>query len=269
MQYHQYPSTQPISMTMPFFGREELCIGYEDGAEYVHKLTQPFVTIGRDGNHAIVLADPEISRDHLRLAWNNGSWYVTDLGSTNGTILNNTQLPAHIPFRLLLDSELEIGSYRLILRSNTARSADKATHYRLNGGTRIKRITPSYEANLTPDLLNSDGQFFLTLTNTSTETQLYDVKIEADYSLGIVPTRWKAEIPAHQKDQLAIQIETPKQPIWGKTLSYSVAIQIDTANAPTRFLEGEVTIRPIFDLERLKKLLAVLSNLPKATRGSL
>lgn len=256
MQYHQYPSAQPISVAMPFLGREELCIGYEDGAEYIHKLTQPFITVGRDGNHAIVLADPAVSRDHLRLDWNNGSWHVTDLGSTNGTILNNTQLPAHIPFKLLLDSQLEIGSYRLILRSSTTRSAD-TTHYRLNGGTRVRRITPSYEVNLTPDLLNSDGQFLLTLANTSNETQLYDVKIQADCSLGVVPTRWKAEIPAHQKDQLTIQVETPKRPICGKTLSYSVAVQINTANAPTRFLEGEVTIRPIFDLEPLKKLLTL------------
>ncbi|MEO0467130.1 MAG: FHA domain-containing protein [Pseudomonadota bacterium] len=45
-------------------------------------------TIGRREDHAIRLADASVSRDHARLeALEPGSWQVTDLGSANGTFV--------------------------------------------------------------------------------------------------------------------------------------------------------------------------------------
>lgn len=252
MQYQKYQSVQPVPITMPFLGREELCIAYVDGAEYIHKLTQSFITVGRDGDHAIVLADPEVSRDHLRLERKNGSWYVTDLGSTNGTILNNSLLPPHIPFEILPDSLLEIGSYRLLLRHSPSSSAEMFGH--LNSSTRVKqRLHSRYAASLVPHSLDQDGQFSLTLHNESDDTQCYDVNIQSD----LISTKWKTEIPAHQEDQLALEIPTPKRPLYGATRSYLIVFQINTPNGSPRILEGEVIVRPIFDLEPLKKLLTL------------
>lgn len=46
------------------------------------------VTIGRSRTCTLPLTDPNTSKEHLRLAWENGSWVVTDLGSSFGTRLN-------------------------------------------------------------------------------------------------------------------------------------------------------------------------------------
>src|SRR5262249_21956648 len=45
-------------------------------------------TIGRRGDNAIVLNDPHVSARHAELRFERGQWWLRDLGSSNGTVLN-------------------------------------------------------------------------------------------------------------------------------------------------------------------------------------
>ncbi len=45
-------------------------------------------TIGRDESCELHIDDPKISRRHVRIAIQQGAWYVEDMGSSNGTSLN-------------------------------------------------------------------------------------------------------------------------------------------------------------------------------------
>ncbi|MEL7237201.1 MAG: FHA domain-containing protein, partial [Chloroflexota bacterium] len=50
------------------------------------------LTVGRATSNAdweIALQDPSVSRPHAQLVLDNGSWRVKDLGSANGTLVNN------------------------------------------------------------------------------------------------------------------------------------------------------------------------------------
>ena len=49
-------------------------------------------TLGRDVNNAIVVEDPFASADHAVLTYRGRSWYVEDLGSTNGSRVNGVQV---------------------------------------------------------------------------------------------------------------------------------------------------------------------------------
>ena len=49
-------------------------------------------TIGRDSSNLIPLADPTASRNHAKVHYDDGSWVVEDLGSTNGIIFNGERV---------------------------------------------------------------------------------------------------------------------------------------------------------------------------------
>lgn len=46
------------------------------------------VTVGRSRACTLVLTEPNASKEHLRIAWEAGSWVLTDLGSSFGTKVN-------------------------------------------------------------------------------------------------------------------------------------------------------------------------------------
>jgi hypothetical protein len=46
------------------------------------------MTLGRDGGNGIVLADPSVSGRHAAIVRIRDGWRLTDLGSTNGTLIN-------------------------------------------------------------------------------------------------------------------------------------------------------------------------------------
>jgi small-conductance mechanosensitive channel len=46
------------------------------------------VTVGRSRSCALALSEPNASKEHLRLSWEDGAWMMTDLGSSHGTRVN-------------------------------------------------------------------------------------------------------------------------------------------------------------------------------------
>jgi pSer/pThr/pTyr-binding forkhead associated (FHA) protein len=48
--------------------------------------------VGRGDGCAIRLQDTYVSQVHARLSGRDGAWYAEDLGSTNGTFLNDRRL---------------------------------------------------------------------------------------------------------------------------------------------------------------------------------
>jgi hypothetical protein len=76
-------------------------------------------TLGRDVNNAIVVEDPFASAEHAVLTYRGRSWYIEDLGSTNGTYVNGRAVATVAP--LGYGDEVSIGQVRL--RLERARAA--------------------------------------------------------------------------------------------------------------------------------------------------
>jgi hypothetical protein len=55
-------------------------------------LSKPVVTIGRLPESDVVVDDPGASRQHARISSADGEFVVTDLGSTNGTLVNDEMI---------------------------------------------------------------------------------------------------------------------------------------------------------------------------------
>lgn len=56
------------------------------------ELGEDQVSIGRTEDNTLVLADASVSKQHAAIVYENGEYYITDLGSSNGVFLNNQKI---------------------------------------------------------------------------------------------------------------------------------------------------------------------------------
>jgi len=69
--------------------------GPQDGQTW--NLPAGDVKIGRDASSLVVTTDGKASREHAKLMYNQGDWRLIDLGSANGTLLNNKTVTGQQP----------------------------------------------------------------------------------------------------------------------------------------------------------------------------
>jgi predicted component of type VI protein secretion system len=68
-------------------------IGDESGRQ-VHRLDRMPVVVGRAPDSDILIGDPRVSRRHAKISWEDGAYLLEDVGSTNGTWLNEARVTA-------------------------------------------------------------------------------------------------------------------------------------------------------------------------------
>ncbi len=82
--------------------------GFYEGLEI--PVESDWFVIGRGRTADAVLAEPTISRAHAAIAWNEvQGFYVEDLGSTNGTLVNGKRRDRQ---KLKTGDEIQIGKLR-------------------------------------------------------------------------------------------------------------------------------------------------------------
>jgi len=67
----------------------------------------PF-TLGRAPECDFVVDASDISRLHAQFSFDHQQVYLTDMGSTNGTFLNNERLSPHVPMRLRAGNQIDL-----------------------------------------------------------------------------------------------------------------------------------------------------------------
>jgi serine phosphatase RsbU (regulator of sigma subunit) len=88
------------------------------------------IRIGRVAGNDLVLASGEVSRNHCAVVLEGGRAMVTDLGSTNGTYLNDQRLAAPTP--LEEGSRLRIGPFVLAYLRGPRRTLERAAELERN-----------------------------------------------------------------------------------------------------------------------------------------
>ncbi|HTX90143.1 MAG TPA: FHA domain-containing protein [Anaerolineales bacterium] len=98
----------PISLTVRSAASDPL----------VRRFIQAEVTIGRDpACECLVEGDEAISARHARLSYHHGQWWLEDLGSTNGVLLNAEKLA--IPTVVISGDEFSCGGTHFIIALTT------------------------------------------------------------------------------------------------------------------------------------------------------
>lgn len=83
------------------------------------------ITIGRRPDNDLVLPSPAISKYHAKVVRSGGHVCLQDLGSTNGSTVNQVKLEAEQKRPLYHGDILTIGDHTLIFRHEAANFADK------------------------------------------------------------------------------------------------------------------------------------------------
>jgi len=80
--------------------------------EQEYSLTSVEVTIGRSSTNVVAIADPEVSRRHACIRWDDGSYTIEDWASTNGTFVNDRRISD--PTALYNGDEIRLGETILL-----------------------------------------------------------------------------------------------------------------------------------------------------------
>ena len=82
------------------------------------------LTIGRAEDNDVVLADPQVSRRHARMERVGGTWWLTDLGSRNATLVNG--MPVNGRTALASGDRITVGGVEIRLDGDELRTAGGA-----------------------------------------------------------------------------------------------------------------------------------------------
>lgn len=98
-----------------------LAISQEDQVPQIRRFIQAEVTIGRDPACECPVEDDAISARHARLTYHHNQWWLEDLESTNGTMINQEKLL--IPTVVVSGDEFRCGNtlFTITLASDTLR----------------------------------------------------------------------------------------------------------------------------------------------------
>ncbi len=82
---------------------------------------QPVMALGRNPDNSIVLDNDTVSYEHALITTRDSHWWIEDLGSSNGTLVNGVDISAPI---ILNDGDIiEIGDIRLRFATRLAAQA--------------------------------------------------------------------------------------------------------------------------------------------------
>jgi ABC-type multidrug transport system ATPase subunit/pSer/pThr/pTyr-binding forkhead associated (FHA) protein len=85
------------------------------GMTRVYVLNDRRVALGRAKDNAIVLDDSQVSRHHASIEYKDAQVYLTDLGSANGSTVNNAALTPHVQHPIQAGDTILIGDFQLSL----------------------------------------------------------------------------------------------------------------------------------------------------------
>ena len=99
----------------------KLVLKFKDSVLQEIPLNKSCVTIGRTGENDVVINNLGVSRQHARIIQDNDEYTLEDLGSRNGTILNNEEIKHS---KLKDKDEIVIGKHTVVFSVEDAADSE-------------------------------------------------------------------------------------------------------------------------------------------------
>lgn len=126
------------------------------------------VTIGRQTGISLLIDHASVSRRHAEISYSNGQYILRDAGSSNGTFVNKTRLPAGATHVLQMGETVSFGKVAYVFLREEPLPAAKTQATMLSKTRLAEHATGFYDPSvhdIAPDssqpLLNTDGSLLL------------------------------------------------------------------------------------------------------------
>jgi len=146
------------------------------------------ITLGRNPDNTLVLAANSVSKQHARLSFRDGDYYLEDLGSRMGTFVNKKRLSEHVPVRLQEGDQFSLFPYSFSFKSEKLWISD----------AQVDLLTGSWNA-------SHWEQFILDGRSGERSFELEVLPTSGSISLR-VEERWAVELLRHLLSPLGVEI---------------------------------------------------------------
>ncbi len=123
-----------------------------DGSQTDHEITEETLTIGRAPDNIFPIDDVSVSSHHAQIAPSGGIFLLTDLGSTNGTMVNGTELQPDTEYTLKPGDKIRFGHVDSIFDPENAQAGaqELPANVERSIAPAAKSIKPSNFMNASP-----------------------------------------------------------------------------------------------------------------------
>ena len=199
----------------------------------------PTMIIGRDADNQIALDYPDISRQHAQIVVGEAGFEVMDLGSTNGTYLDNLKLVPRRPAAWGPGQVLRIGDVQLQLQTGQTPSPASPTDplpVEEEGQVEVFvepnqfLVAPGHTTTATLNLINGHAQ-----------TESFRISVEGVHPSWILDMPRVIELSGGHQQTIMLTIQPPLSPRT-RAGRYRLTIKVAGQKSPERIIEVTRTL---------------------------
>lgn len=208
----------------------------ESGEVEEYELTRPTTSVGRQPGNDIVLNSASVSRYHAQFDVSEGRVYLVDLGTVNGTFINDQQVEPNSRVALNDGDVITIGDMMLIFsspeaRPRTAVSLTPTTTAVEKPGHPFRLILDVPQQAVAP---GARLQLVLVVENLTADEQLYTVEVSGLQREWATVNRREMLLMPYEQSEATVSVRPPRSThtLPGRyPLTVRVALKDDPASA--------------------------------------
>lgn len=211
----------------------------ESGEVEEHELTRPTTSVGRQPGNDIVLNSASVSRYHAQFDVSEGRVYLVDLGTVNGTFVNDRQVEPNSRVALADGDVITIGDIMLTfsspeVRSRTAISLTPAVTAVEKPGHPFRLMLDIPQQSVAP---GARLQLMLVVENLTADEQLYTVEVGGLDREWVTLSRREMLLMPYEQSEATISVRPPRS---NHTLPgrYPLTVRVALRDDPTSVLEA-------------------------------